>query len=94
MQYACIHIHTYIHAYIHKYVHTETVTVDCGSPLPTHSNSSITVNYSSTVEGSNSTFKCTEGFIPSDIVTATCHPNGSWVPDPTTHVCTIDPTGE
>ena len=48
----------------------------------------VSVNYSSTLEGSTLQFSCVEGYLPNDVFTATCHPNGSWVPDPTSHVCT------
>jgi hypothetical protein len=78
-----VHTHSCIHMY----------TADCGVPSPTCS-SSITMNYSSTLEGSTLTFNCKEGFAPSDGFIATCHPNGSWFPDPTTHVCTRMTSGK
>ena len=77
--------HTHMHN-TKSYIHTPTV--DCRAPQFTRDNCNVNVNYSSTLEGSMLHFSCVEGYLPSDVFTATCHPNGSWVPDPTSHVCT------
>ena len=89
--YAYIRIHTHTHTHTHTYLGLDPVTptVDCRVPQFTRDNSNVSVNYSSTLEGSTLQFGCVEEYLPSDIFTATCHPNGSWVPDPTSHVCTI-----
>ena len=87
---------TYIimHTYTHTGLDPVTPTVDCRAPQFTRDNSYVNVNYSSTLEGSTLKFGCVEGFLPSDVFTATCHPNGSWVPDPTSHVCTTAASGK
>ena len=36
---------------------------------------------------------CVEGYLLRDVFIATCHPNGSWVPDSTSHVCTTPASG-
>ena len=84
----CTHTRTY------QGLDPVTPTVDCGAPQFTCDNSNVSVNYSSTLEGSNLQFSCVEGYLPSDVFTATCHPNGSWVPDPISHLCTTAASGK
>ena len=78
-------MHTY--TCTHQGLDPVTPTVDCGAPQFTCDNYS-NINYSSTLEGSTLQFSCVEGYLPSDVFTATCHPNGSWIPDPARHTCT------
>ena len=82
------------HTRTHYGLDPVTPTVDCREPQFTRDNTIISVNYSSTLEGSNLQFSCVEGYLPSDVFIATCHPNGSWVPDPTSHTCTIATSGK
>ena len=44
-------------------------------------------NYTTTFEGSYITFTCVDGFLPSDIITATCTGEGHWTTDPITYMC-------
>ena len=84
----CMHVHMSVaqtHDHIHSHTHIHVHTADCGAPV-NGSNSSI-MFYNSTLEGSTLQFSCREGFLPSDVFTAMCFPNGSWTPDPTTHMC-------
>ena len=48
------------------------------------------MNYNSTLENSTQIlqFWCKVGFLPADIFTAICTPNGSWIPNPDDHTCT------
>ena len=89
----CAHMHTYTCTCARTQSQPCTPSVymvDCGAPQSTN----VSVNYSSTLEGSILQFCCAEGFLPSDAYTAICHPNGSWVPDPTSYVCTVAATGK
>ena len=43
--------------------------------------------YTTTFEGSSITFTCEDGFVPSDIITATCTGEGHWSTDPATYMC-------
>ena len=79
--------------YTHQGLDPVKPTVDSGAPQFTRCNSNISVNFSSTLEGSNLQFSCVEGYLPSDVISATCHSNGSWVPDPTSHMCTTAVAG-
>ena len=40
------------------------------------------------VEGSNITYYCQPGLVPSERSTAYCMPNGSWSPSPSDLMCT------
>ena len=90
--------HIYTHLHIHTHTHTIILTtssesvymVDCGAPQ----SSNISVNYNSILEGSILQFRCAKGFLSSDVYTAICHLNRSWVPDPTSHMCIIAATGK
>ena len=60
------HIHAHMHTRMHAHMHTQSqpctpsvYVVDCGAPQSSH----ITVNYSSTLEGSILQFHCVEGFL-------------------------------
>ena len=81
-------MHTCTYTCTHQGLDPVTPTVDCGAPQFTCGNSNVSLSFTSTLEGSNLQFSCMEGYLPRDVFTATCHPNGSWVPDPTSHVCT------
>ena len=68
---------------------------DCGVP---QLDGNVTLNYTSTVEGSILTLTCeddtyTDGQILR--LNATCHSSGNWIPDPTQFTCSgivnIDP---
>jgi hypothetical protein len=61
-----------------------SIIVDC--TVPTVKN--ISLNYNSTLEDSLLTFQCDDGLFPSDIFTARCYRNGSWIPSPSGHICT------
>ena len=82
------YMHRCIHTHTHTYLVLIILTVECRAPQFTCDNCNVNVNYSSTLEGSTLHFSCVEGYLPSDVFIATCHPNGSWVPDPTSHMCT------
>lgn len=58
--------------------------VNCNVPIL---NCHIGLDYNSTLEGSLLAFWCEDGFIPRGVITAVCHSNASWIPDPTQHVC-------
>ena len=75
-----------IMTHVHTHTHAHTLTADCGASI-TVSNNSIIMISNSTLEGSTLQFSCIEGLLPSDVFTAMCFPNGSWTPDPTTHMC-------
>ena len=44
-------------------------------------------NYPDTKEGTNVTFWCNGGFVPSAINTAMCNGSGMWSPNPALHYC-------
>ena len=63
---------------------------NCGDPtLPT--NGSIGT-YQNTTEGAEIVFGCNPGFVPAGNMTAVCASDGSWTPNPATHVCTCKST--
>jgi hypothetical protein len=50
----------------------------------------VTLNYSSTLEGSVLTLTCendTSRFTEEQILSVTCHSSGNWIPDPTQFTC-------
>ena len=53
----------------------------------------ISLNYSSTLEDSLLTFQCKDGLLPDDVFTARCYRNGSWIPNPSGHVCATSSAG-
>ena len=55
---------------------------DCGVPIV---DSSASVIYNSTLEGSLLVFWCEQ--FPDDVFTALCHKNGSWSPNPAHNIC-------
>lgn len=62
-------------------------TGNCGAPVVKNSTSYI-IEYGSTLEGSTLQFSCKDGYLPNDVITATCYHNESWIPDPASHICT------
>ena len=64
---------------------------DCGDPVPA---SNVVIEpYSSTLAGSNVTYQCMDGLVPSGEETAVCGNDGRWIPDPANHGCSNSPTG-
>ena len=63
-----------------------SISVDCGEPNPP-SHGSIAL-YTSTVKGSVLMFYCNEGYFPTEVISTTCTPDGSWLPNPTDTTCT------
>ena len=59
--------------------------VDCSHPQPP-TNGSLG-EYVKTTKGSNLTFQCNDGYIPSIVMTAICI-DGVWDPPPEEHNCT------
>ena len=56
---------------------------DCGVPL-----SNAKLNYSSTLESSLLTLTCgSDTSTHEQILSVTCHSNGSWIPDPAGFTC-------
>ena len=60
---------------------------ECSRP-PVAGDGVVIHNYTTTFEGSSITFTCEDGFLPSDIITATCTGEGHWTTDPATYMCT------
>ena len=56
-------------------------------------NSNITLKYNSTLEDSLLMFQCDDGLIPEDLFTARCYKNGSWIPNPSSHICSNSSAG-
>ena len=44
-------------------------------------------HYTTAYERSSITFTCADGFLPSDIITATCTGEGHWSTDPAIYMC-------
>ena len=63
---------------------------NCGDPILPTSGSIGT--YQNATEGAEIVFGCNPGFVPAGNVTAVCASNGSWTPDPATHLCTCKST--
>lgn len=61
--------------------------VNCGDPSPP-ANGTLS-SYSHTREGSTVDFQCHEGFVPSEIRTATCTYQQRWIPEPEAHNCIL-----
>ena len=60
--------------------------VNCSAPdVP--GNGSI-MAYQNTTEGAEVLFKCNQGFMPAENMTAVCAVNGNWTPDPAALNCT------
>ena len=59
--------------------------VNCSAPA-VPGNGSI-MAYQNTTEGAEVLFKCNQGFMPEENMTAVCAVNGSWTPDPGSLVC-------
>ena len=60
---------------------------ECSRP-PVAGDGVVIHNYTTTFEGSSITFTCEDGFLPSDIIAATCTEEGHWSTDPATYMCT------
>ena len=58
---------------------------DCGIPVIINGS----VNYTTTVEGSITTYQCDTGLIPEGVVTAECMENEEWAPDPAEVGCRL-----
>lgn len=62
-------------------------SVDCGPPIsPINGNLEY---YPDTKQGTNVTFSCNEGYIPTRAINATCNHYGLWDPTPEEHNCTL-----
>lgn len=61
------------------------LVVDCGHPMPPIDGS--LGDNQNTTEGSNVTYQCVQGFVPSTIFTASCIEQGLWFPSPDEHIC-------
>ena len=48
--------------------------------------------YDLTTEGSVIMYHCRSGLVPYDTISAICHANGSWSPNPATHRCLVSNT--
>ena len=61
-------------------------TVNCGTPDDVDT-STVQIDYNSTWKNSVLHFRCKEGLLPTELLTATCLENGRWSPDPANHTC-------
>ena len=64
------------------------LVMNCYPPLPPINGS---VSYTTTMEGSQATYKCDNGFIPYEQFKTTCCETGQWFPDPMELVCIKEP---
>ena len=71
-------------------LYSDTRIHDCGVPVAT---SSINLMYNSTCEGSLLKYSCSNGLVPSDLVTSVCTRSMNWYPDPSNHTCSSLSTG-
>ena len=55
--------------------------------------SNVSLNYSSTLEDSQLTFQCEDGLFPVGLFSSRCYQNGSWIPNPSGHVCATSSAG-
>ena len=70
---------------------THVCTADCGVPLV---NGNIKLNYSSTLDGSVLILTCENEMssintTDEEILSVTCHSNGSWIPNPADFTCSL-----
>ena len=65
---------------------THVYAVSCVLPIR---NSNLSLSFNSILDGSLVTYRCATGLVPGQEKTAVCHKNGSWVPDPAQHICSI-----
>ena len=56
-------------------------------------NSNVSLNFSSTLEDSQLTFQCEDGLFPEGLLLSRCYRNGSWIPNPSGHVCATSLAG-
>ena len=49
--------------------------------------SDVYLNFSSTLEDSLLTFQCKDGLLPEGVFTSRCYRNGSWILNPSNHIC-------
>ena len=70
--------------------HVFPPSVNCSDPTVPR-NGSIDP-YQNTLEGAEIVFRCDQGFDPAGDMTAVCAANGSWTPDPATHMCNCEST--
>ena len=64
---------------------------NCGDPQ--QANGVVIGNYSFTLSGSNVTFQCAAGLVPTGVETTVCESDGRWTPDPANHGCGNTSTG-
>ena len=64
--------------------------VDCTIPMVKNN---ITLKYNSTLEDSLLMFQCDNGLFPEDLFIARCYKNGSWIPNPSSHICSNSSAG-
>ena len=78
---------------MHKRIIDLTIkfTADCNTPIV---NSNVGMNYSSSLEDSLLKFQCEDGLFPDRVFTARCYRNGSWIPNPSGHVCATSSAGK
>ena len=70
--------------------HVGSYIYNCGLPT-THS--SMILKYNSTWEGSLLTYRCRDGLVPDDLLTAVCNKGTNWLPDLTNHTCAAPSAG-
>ena len=68
----------------------QSIIVDCSIPMV---NSNITLKNNSTLEDSLLTFQCDNGLFPENLFIARCYRNGSWIPNPSSHICSNSSAG-
>ena len=62
---------------------------DCGIPIVIGGS----VSYTTTVEGSTTTYQCDTGLVPVGVIIAVCMENGEWDPDPVRAGCRLPGQG-
>ena len=63
------------------------IVVDCGRPgTPVNGHLG---DFYNTIEGTNITFQCNEGYTPSAVEATTCTASALWEPNPANHICIL-----
>ena len=62
-------------------------SVNCGVPSPPVNG--FLGNIAHTREGATVTFQCSDGYVPSAVMTSTCTSTRLWAPTPENHTCTL-----
>lgn len=70
------------------YIMHTGLPVNCGPPQPPTYG---IVNYTTTMVGSQATYQCRKGYIPSREFTTTCCEVGEWFPNPMGLTCIKEP---